>query len=297
MSDAREHRLQAIAVFQCDERYPYEAPRQGSLRRGDSFRGEGIVRLQPNAADAQALRELNGFERIWLVYGFHHNTDSRWKPIVSPPRADAPRVGVFASRSPYRPNGLGLSCVRLLEVDTARGELSVAEYDLLNGTPIYDIKPYIPYADSFPHARAGWIDALPPTRQHTLVCGPSALARLDWLRANGGPELLAFAQVQLSEDPDDAKRKRIKRIAADAASPPDDRLRELAYRTWRLLYRLPEQPATSSPAAQNHTATIEILDVYSGYSAHELDATDTPDPYGDLELHRAFRRRFTDEPG
>ncbi len=284
--DAIELRVQAIAGFHCDETYPYEAPRQGSLRVGDGFRSTGIVRLHGQAADAQTLRELAGFERIWLVYGFHQNHDARWKAIVSPPRANAPRVGVFASRSPYRPNGLGLSCVRLLEVDAARGELRVAEYDLLNGTPIYDIKPYVPYADSFPDARAGWIDALPPQPQYSLSCAPPAQARLDWLRAHDGPELLAFAHVQLSEDPDDAKRKRIKRALESGA---EGRLRELAYRTWRLLYRLPE------PRAQDHRTKIEILDVYSGYPAHELDAADSPDPYGDLELHRAFRRRFSQE--
>ena len=109
---------------------------------------------------AEALRGLEGFSHVWLVFGFHETADKGWKPTVRPPRLGGnERVGVFASRATHRPNGLGLSLVVLegIELDGPDGPmLRVGGLDLLDGTPIYDIKPYLAYAESVPDARSGF---------------------------------------------------------------------------------------------------------------------------------------------
>jgi tRNA-Thr(GGU) m(6)t(6)A37 methyltransferase TsaA len=103
----------------------------------------------------EAIRGIEGFSHLWLIFGFHETIDQAWKPTVRPPRLGGNRrVGVFASRSTFRPNGLGLSLVRLEGVDG--NDLLLGGVDLLDGTPVYDIKPYLPYAESIPDAAAGF---------------------------------------------------------------------------------------------------------------------------------------------
>jgi tRNA-Thr(GGU) m(6)t(6)A37 methyltransferase TsaA len=105
-----------------------------------------------------ALSDLVGVERIWVLSYLHRS--GTWGPLVRPPRGARVRRSLFATRSPDRPNPIGLSAVQLIGVDGLR--LHVRGVDLLDGTPILDIKPYVPYADAFPGARAGWIDELGP---------------------------------------------------------------------------------------------------------------------------------------
>ena len=110
---------------------------------------------------AEALRGIEEFSHLWLIWGFDRAERDTWSPTVRPPRLGGNRrVGVFATRSPFRPNAIGLSCVKLTEVEkTAEGlVLKVAGADLVNGTPIYDIKPYLPYADCKPDATGGFTD-------------------------------------------------------------------------------------------------------------------------------------------
>lgn len=104
----------------------------------------------------EAIRGLEGFSHIWLIFGFHETVEQGWKPTVRPPRLGGnQRVGVFASRSTFRPNGLGLSLVRLEGVGEG-GVLRLGGLDLLDGTPVYDVKPYLPYAESIPDAVTGF---------------------------------------------------------------------------------------------------------------------------------------------
>ena len=110
---------------------------------------------------AEALRGIEDFSHLWLIWAFDRAERENWSPTVRPPRLGGnKRVGVFATRSPFRPNAIGLSCVRLIGTEkTAEGiVLKVAGADLVNGTPIYDIKPYIPYADCRPEATGGFTD-------------------------------------------------------------------------------------------------------------------------------------------
>ncbi|MCR9141255.1 MAG: tRNA (N6-threonylcarbamoyladenosine(37)-N6)-methyltransferase TrmO [bacterium] len=266
-----EMSLEAIGVFSCSRTYPYEAPRQGNVAEQDEV---GVLRLRPGQNFEQALRDLERFERLWLIYGFHRNAG--WKPIVRPPRAGAPKVGVFASRSPYRPNGLGLSCVELVSI--AGLELKIRNFDLLDGTPVYDIKPYLPYADSFADAAAGWTtDFDREAHVHEIEFLANAREKIDWLDREAGVDLERFVKIQLREDPDDHTRKRISRPAGEESVE-----RVLAYRTLRVNYSLPDDDAQP----------IQITDVRSGYSARELDDPNHPDRYGDLGWHRRFRERF-----
>ena len=114
-----------------------------------------------------AYRDLAGFERIWLVFVCHHSEG--WKGEVRPPRGGSKR-SVLATRSPHRPNAVGLSAVELVAVSD--GALQVRGVDLLEGTPIIDIKPYVPYADAFPAARAGWIDPIDTEQGSHSAPGP-----------------------------------------------------------------------------------------------------------------------------
>jgi tRNA-Thr(GGU) m(6)t(6)A37 methyltransferase TsaA len=103
----------------------------------------------------EAIRGIEGFSHLWLIFGFHETAEQGWKPTVRPPRLGGNRrVGVFASRSTFRPNSLGLSLVKLEGVDG--NELLLGGVDLIDGTPVYDIKPYLPYAESIPDAAAGF---------------------------------------------------------------------------------------------------------------------------------------------
>ena len=119
------------------------------------------VVFEPEYRVADALRGIEAFSHLWLIWAFDWTEREEWSPTVRPPRLGGnQRVGVFATRSPYRPNAIGLSCVRLLGMEKS-GEgtvLKVAGADLMNGTPIYDIKPYLPYADCRPEATGGFTD-------------------------------------------------------------------------------------------------------------------------------------------
>jgi tRNA-Thr(GGU) m(6)t(6)A37 methyltransferase TsaA len=118
--------------------------------------------FEPEFRNPDTLRGIEGFSHLWLIWQFSEAVRDNWSPTVRPPRLGGnTRMGVFATRSPFRPNNLGLSCVKLLGIEHTAKEgtvLHVAGADLMDGTPIFDIKPYIPYSDSFPDARGGFTD-------------------------------------------------------------------------------------------------------------------------------------------
>ncbi len=153
--------IEPIAYFRSPFKSKFGIPRQSGLL--ENLRGE--IHLCGQYATADALRGMEDFDRLWLIWEFsanHENTDERFRPLIRPPRLGGNEtVGVFASRSPFRPNRLGLSCVRIDRVDVGNPGhpvIHVLGADLMDGTPIYDIKPYIPYADAFPEASGGFTD-------------------------------------------------------------------------------------------------------------------------------------------
>ncbi|MGE3261592.1 MAG: tRNA (N6-threonylcarbamoyladenosine(37)-N6)-methyltransferase TrmO [Bacteriovoracia bacterium] len=133
----------------------FGTPRQSLL----VSEAKGILKLNPDPLYPDALNQLEGFSHVWLVFVFHQHLGQAWRPKISPPRLEIDKVGVFASRAPHRPNPIGISAVKLDRIDlSAEGgiEVHLSGVDLLDGTPVLDIKPYIPYADSIPEAIAGW---------------------------------------------------------------------------------------------------------------------------------------------
>ena len=156
--------LRPIAYFRSPLKEKFGVPRQSGL--APSLEGE-IVFEKPFDTP-EALRGIEGFDMLWLIWGFSRNRDIPWEPTVRPPRLGGnTRVGVFATRSPYRPNPLGLSAVRRGEIGP--GYIKVYGADLMDGTPIYDIKPYLPYTDSHPDAAAGFVDAAPWQEMEVIV--------------------------------------------------------------------------------------------------------------------------------
>jgi tRNA-Thr(GGU) m(6)t(6)A37 methyltransferase TsaA len=139
-------------------RSPYQrrfgTPQQSAAVDSDA---DALLELDPAVIPESALADLAGIERLWVVSWLHRG--GTWAPQVMPPRGPRVRRSVFSTRSPDRPNPIGLSAVRLIRVEGRR--LHVRGIDLIDGTPILDLKPYLPYADAFPDAKAGWIDGIP----------------------------------------------------------------------------------------------------------------------------------------
>lgn len=149
--------VRPIARMRSDFPTKFGIPRQSGLV--ESLRS--TIVFEPEFRNPDTLRGIEGFSHLWLIWQFSEAVRKEWSPTVRPPRLGGnTRIGVFATRSPFRPNSLGLSCVQLLGVEQTRDGtvLHVAGADLMDGTPILDIKPYIPYSDSHPEAKGGFTD-------------------------------------------------------------------------------------------------------------------------------------------
>lgn len=255
-SDVPEFRFSAIGVLRSGGGdYRQQSPRQGAL--GES---SGVIELYPGRNFETAAADLAGADYIWVVYVFDRN--KTWKPKVLPPLG-IKRIGVFATRSPHRPNPIGLSAVRLVKVEGRK--LYISGHDLLNGTAILDIKPYLRDADSFPEARLAWRDDIEFAARQ-LEFSPEAEDELLRLEALGAPDLRQVAMAQLALRELDERRQRL------SLSPAGERM--LSFRTWKLVFELDAR-------------TVRVTDIRSGYSAAELEPG-APDPYGDKDVHRAY---------
>ena len=153
-----EHSMQVIARIRSDFPTKFGIPRQSGLVEAL----HAAIVFEPEYRNPDALRGLEGFSHLWLIWEFSESVGHTWSPTVRPPRLGGnTRLGVFATRSPFRPNPIGLSCVRLLGTEKRAADgtvLLVSGADLMDGTPIFDIKPYLPYADAHPEARGGFTD-------------------------------------------------------------------------------------------------------------------------------------------
>lgn len=248
--------LTPIGIFRSPQVHPYEAGRQP-----DDHHSEGVIVLFAGQNFEQALTDLEGCERIWVIFLFHHNP--HWNPMVLPPRGSDKKVGVFATRSPYRPNPVGMSCVKVKSLDKLK--IHVEGADILDGSPILDIKPYIAYADSFPGCEPSWLKDAP---RFEVTFAPEALTALNWLESQGLNQLRPFLQHQLEYEPTNSRKKRVR--------PEGDR-HVIAYRTWRTSFEV-------------SGSTVQVTRIYSGYS--EMDLAESEDTYQDKDLHRMFRTLF-----
>ncbi len=170
--------IRPIAHIENDYREKFGVPRQSGLVPEQ----RSTIVFEPEYRQEEALRGIEGFSHLWLIWQFSESVREGWSPTVRPPRLGGnTRMGVFASRSPFRPNSLGLSCVSLCEAQKTadRGTvLIVSGADLVNGTPIFDIKPYVPYADCRPEATGGFsVDAAAYSLE--VVCSDELLERVE----------------------------------------------------------------------------------------------------------------------
>lgn len=247
------------------------APRQPAAARGV----RGCIRLHPETGFEHALSDLSTWSHLWVLFWFHQSPGFR--PKVAPPRS-AQKRGVFATRAPHRPNPLGLSLLRLERVEGLC--VHVLDVDLLDGTPVLDIKPYVPYADT-PRAdgetttlaaSSGWLPAAEdPGPRYEVHFSEAAAAALAWLSAQGVDWLQAQATANLSLGPTPHPYRRIK---------PDGDHARIAIRDFRLRFSV-------------EGTRITVLSVHSGYKRRALQrptpkaGAETP-----LSIHRAFIERF-----
>jgi tRNA (adenine37-N6)-methyltransferase len=244
-----------IGFFRCQQSSPVESPRQAIL----SEHG-GEVQFNKDL-DPNCWRDLLGFSHVWLIYDFHLN--SSWTPTVRPPRGHHKR-GVLATRSPYRPNGIGISCV---QIDRIEGHsLWVKGHDLLDGTPILDVKPYITYADSLSHASLGWLDKID---EFSVDFSSQVQEPIHFLSHNLGVNLFEILTQQLSSEPINPKIKRVKKLS--------ETLYMYSYKTWRFRFLVDDH-------------SIRVQSVSSGYTMSELSSAQ--DQYSDKDLHRRFVKLF-----
>lgn len=253
-----------IGVFHAEARYSQDVPRQGVLAGENT----GVIALERQYAGT--IDDLAGFARLWVLFLFDRAAGI-WHPKVKPPRHLNRKVGVFASRSPYRPNPVGLSCVRIVAVESRALRITVAGHDLLDGTPVIDIKPYLPYADAFPGVVAGWTEQ--HEQEYAVSIAPAAALQLEWLAARGVGCLHEFITDRLGITPMDRQRNRL--VPAGGGSGGV----WLAYRTWRVAFDCDER-----------CAAVYVRAICSGYTAEQMAEED--DRYGDKALHRAFRAQF-----
>jgi tRNA (adenine37-N6)-methyltransferase len=253
--------LTPIGYLRSGLRARVEAPRQPAASQGNT----GVIELLPGHDYEHALEELAGWERIWVIFWFHHN--SGWRPKVLPPRSASGRKGVFATRAPHRPNPLGLSALKLLGV--SRLELHVQGVDLLDGTPVLDIKPYVSYTDAFPEAGSGWLQtAQDPVQSWEVGFEPLARLQLSYLEGQLNYDLQARIVDTLRLGPQPHPYRRIKPLA--------DGL-QLSVKDWRIDFAVAERNVT-------------VRRLRSGYRQAQLQATGEE---GAPDLHREFTARWT----
>ena len=185
--------MRVIARVRSDFSSKFGVPRQSGLVEAL----ESTLVFEPEFRSEEALRGLEGFSHLWLVWVFHQTARRTWSPTVRPPRLGGnARMGVFATRSPFRPNPIALSAVRLAGVERTAEQGTVLRLrgaDLADGTPVLDVKPYLPYADARPEASAGFTGRVDRARL-AVDCPPALLERVP-------PEKRAALLGVLAEDP------------------------------------------------------------------------------------------------
>lgn len=251
--------VEPIGYFHAQEEARYALPRQPGVNRDNS----GKIVLNPQKNFEQALEDLAGFERIWVVFWFHKNEN--WKPKVLPPRGEKKR-GVFATRSPHRPNPIGLSCLELKEIKGL--ELHVSNHDLLDQTPILDIKPYLPYADAFPLAKQGWLETLEAEVVFDVQWSLLVQDQLTYLQAEWEIDLKEGLEFSLKHHR--SPHQRVKKNAEEGF--------ELRFKSWRVAFQL-------------HEKVICVDKLYSGYDEETL-LGQKPSEWDDVPVHISFLSKY-----
>jgi tRNA (adenine37-N6)-methyltransferase len=222
--------LQPIGFIRTEKQVKFQTRHQPE----EAVPEQNVLELLPDRGYENALRDLAGFSRVWLLWWFHRN--DTWRPQVLPPRGPAQRRGLFATRSPHRPNPLGLTPVQLIRVERLR--LVLGPCDLMDGTPVFDIKPYVPAYDAFPEERNGWIGevdamlAAPPA--YAVVFGPLAQEQAAWLLEHWRIDFRDRLGELLARDPTPHRTRRITKRGATQF--------EIGCGAWRGIFSVRAQP-------------------------------------------------------
>lgn len=258
--------MEPIGYYYSEFDRPYDLPRQPE--EDDS---EGFIELHSGKNFEQALEGIEGFSRIWIIFQFHHN--EHWKPKTLPPRKSSGKIGVFATRSPYRPNSIGLSCVQLIQREGRK--LRIKGADLMNETPILDLKPYVPAYDSFPQSSSGWLEGIEQERWKVSF-SKLALEQIIWLQTQAQIPVKNFIQRQLEFDPMNSEKKRVQELSENKFV--------LSYKTWRIFFWV-----------ESKLRNIEVEKLGSGYS--QMEISDPKDPYKDKQFHKEYLKIYPKDEG
>ena len=244
-----------------------EAARQPRAAAGTPAR----IELLPGRHFEHALEDLASWELIWVIFWFHLNTG--WRPKVLPPRSTTGRKGVFSTRSPHRPNPIGMSVVRLERVEGL--SLYIRDADMLDGTPVLDIKPYIAYTDAYPNAGTGWLQEasrsekadtppLDPVRAYLVQFDTLAADQAAWIEAHTGLAIRERIESTLSLGPEPHPYRRIRRMGEGL---------QLSVKEWRIRFAVAER-------------NVRVFEIGSGFRDSQIAAAGADDPA--LTVHRKY---------
>ena len=265
MEEKKQFIFSPIGNIESAAKYRYELPRQ------PIFSASGAFLRWNKKIFSECAADLQGFDRIWLIWVFDRNEKQNFRTKARVPvPAEKDTYSVFATRSPYRPNPIGISAVELIEI-TPEG-LLLGACDLLDGTAVLDVKPYIPEVDAFPDSKAGWRDNIDKNK-NIINWSDTSVKQADFILKNGNFDLRNFSDVQLSYRPTDNTRKRVEKC-----NNSENYI--LHFRTWKITFSYDEA-----------NSIVNIIEISSNYSEADL-VHGTPDPYNDKELHRLFLQKF-----
>ncbi len=224
----------------------------------------GRIELLPGRNFEHALLDLDGWDYVWVLFWFHFNQG--WRPKVLPPRSRSGRKGVFGTRSPHRPNPIGLSAVRLERIDGLT--LYVADIDMLDGTPVLDIKPYVAYTDAIATTENGWLDdsRADPVPAFEVQWDTAAASQAEWIEARTKLPLRERATATLALGPTPQPYRRIRALGDTFV---------LAVKEWRVRFSVEER-------------VVRVHDIASGFREAQLVRGNAPE----IVAHREFRARF-----
>lgn len=263
--------VEPIGIVRASQATKVEAARQPRAAQGAPAR----IELFPGRNFEHALEDLSRWQLIWVIFWFHHNPG--WRPKVLPPRSTSGRKGVFATRSPHRPNPVGLSVVRLEKVDGLN--VHVLDSDMLDGTPVLDLKPYVAYTDSHPDAGNGWLDEVgaaqaatrpaDPVAAYLVTFTPLATEQAHWIETRTGLAIEERIRATLMLGPEPHPYRRIRRL--------DDGM-QLAVKEWRVRFSVEGRE-------------VRVLAIVTGFRKSQLASTSEDDV---LRVHREFGARWSD---
>lgn len=255
-SNKKELALSPIGYIRSGLRTKFDTPHQPSGKKEQY----NTIELLPSQQFEQALEDLQGFDRVWLIWWFHKN--SNWKPKVLPPRGQAKKRGLFSTRSPHRPNPIGITAVKLFKVSGLK--IVVGEVDLVDGTPILDIKPYLPEVDSFPDSHCGWLSAVQESYQqepsYQVELSTLAKTQLNWLKEEWQINFCERAFELLARDPSVHRTRRISKYK--------DHFR-MGCGAWRLYFKINNKTVLIERVSPGFPQRLLLEDGYSNVPDRE----------------------------